>query len=79
MGAAHFRSEAGVEFQPVHQMMNFQTGFEQSLALLLGQQLGDLAAVFFDQLAGVHERVAAIFGGDIGPHFEGVSAAWIAC
>ena len=32
--------------------------------------MGDLAAVLLDQLTGTHERVAAIFGGDIGPFFE---------
>ncbi len=52
--------------------MNLQPGFEQRLALFLGEQLGDFRAVFFDQLAGVHQRVAAIFGRDIGPNFESV-------
>ena len=72
MGAAHFGSKTGVELQAVHEMVNFQTGFEQRLALFLGQQLGDLSGVFLDQLAGVHQRIAAIFGRNIGPNFESV-------
>ena len=51
-------------------MVNFQTRFEQRLALFLGEQLGDLGGVFLDQLAGVHQRIAAIFGRNIGPNFE---------
>ena len=37
VGAADFRGEPGIKFQAVNQVVNFQAGFEKSLALLLSQ------------------------------------------
>ena len=43
-------------------MVNFQSCFEKGLALFLGEQLSNLAAVLLDQLGGIHQGDAAIFG-----------------
>src|SRR5437867_2712462 len=70
MSATDFRGEAGVEFQAVEQVVDFQTGFEESLALFLGQSLSDLAAFLLDQLASVREHLAPVFGSRVRPFLK---------
>jgi hypothetical protein len=51
----------------VNEMMNFEPGFEQRLALLGRQELGDLFGLLFDQLAGVKQHLPAIFRRGVRP------------
>ncbi len=51
-------------------MMNFQARFEKSFALLLSEQLSDLAGVLFDELGRVQQCISTIFRRDVRPYFE---------
>jgi len=68
--AADFGGETGVEFQTVDEMMDFQSRLEKRFSLLLGERLGDVALLLFDQLARVAQHLAAVFRADIGPLLE---------
>ena len=52
--------------------MDLQVGFEQRLALLGGEQLGDLGGVLGDAIARVVEQRAAILGRRLGPVGKGL-------
>ena len=60
-------AEPGVELQAVHQVVNLQVGFEEGLALLGRQQVGDLRRVLFDELDCMSQGDAPVLRRGVGP------------
>jgi hypothetical protein len=56
----------------MNEVVDFEVGLEQRLALLGGEELGDLSRVLLDQLASVRQGDATIFGRRFGPRAEGL-------